>query len=436
MRSETVPRSATARRSPTNNVGIGNRAAIGNNAAIGNRAAFVNRPTNIANTNVNVNRVNNIGGFNHYNGGAGWRGPYSGYHSGWVHGYWNGNHYPGWGGGPYSGWGLGGWGLGLATGIGAWGLGSSLYNWGYSNYYNPYYYPAPVVVQQPVVPFDYAQPIDTQGPPPQQSASDAAIQAFESARAAFKAGDYQQALALVDQALTTMPNDATLHEFRGLVLFALGQYEQAAAPLYAVLSNGPGWDWTTLVSLYPSVDVYTGQLRALEDYTRRKPDSAAAHFVLAYLYTTMGYTDAAVGQLRRVVALQPDDKLSEQLLRQLTQAEAPAAPADQPPAQPQPVATSSVPEGNIAGKWSASPSKDTNITLEIAPDGAFTWNVKGQGKGQDRQINGTSTYGNGILTLAQSQGPPMVGHVTWGDSNRFTFQVTGGPDDPGLTFMR
>ena len=42
-----------------------------------------------------------------------------------------------------------------------------------------------------------------------------------------------------------MPNDASLHEFRALVLFALGQYEQAAATLYAVLSNGPGWDWTT-----------------------------------------------------------------------------------------------------------------------------------------------------------------------------------------------
>jgi tetratricopeptide (TPR) repeat protein len=261
-----------------------------------------------------------------------------------------------------------------------------------------------------------------------------AIQAFEAARAAFKSGDYQQALALTDQALTSLPNDATLHEFRALVLFALGQYEQAAAPLYAVLSNGPGWDWTTLVSLYPSVDVYTNQIRALEDYTRQHPESASAHFVLAYHYLTMGHTDAAIGQLQRVIALQPNDKLSAQLLRQLTQPSTPATPGDQPPAQPQPVAASSVPEGNIVGNWSASPSKDTKIGLSIGQDGNFTWKVTNQG--QDRQFTGSSTYGNGLLTLAQSQGPSMVGHVTWQDPNRFTFQVTGGPDDPGLTFTR
>jgi hypothetical protein len=33
-----------------------------------------------------------------------------------------------------------------------------------------------------------------------------------------------------------------------------------------VLSVGPGWDWTTLIGLYPSIDVYTTQLRALEDF--------------------------------------------------------------------------------------------------------------------------------------------------------------------------
>jgi hypothetical protein len=60
--------------------------------------------------------------------------------------------------------------------------------------------------------------------------------------------------------------------------------------------------------------------------------------------------------------------------------------------------------------------------------------VKGQGG--DRQISGTSTYDNGVLTLTQAQGPPMDGHVTWADPNRFTFQVAGGPDDPGLTYMR
>ena len=409
----------------------------------GNRGVAFNHPANIA----NVNR------FNSYNGGYGWRGAYGGYHSGWVHGYWNGHYFPGgYGSGfgyPGYGWGLAGvglggfgLGLGLGAGIGAWGLGSSPYNWGYSNYSNPYYAAVqqPGVVQQMASPYNYAQPIDTQAPPPQQAVSDAAMQTFDAAREAFKAGDFKQALAQVDQALTTMPNDATLHEFRALVLFALGQFEQAAVPLYAVLTNGPGWDWTTMVSLYPSVDVYTAQLRALEDYTVSRPDSVAGHFVLAYQYLTQGHTVAAAGQLQRVVALQPGDKLSAQLLSQLSQTgPAPGAadptgaqPAQQPPAQQ--TASNAVPEGNLVGSWSASPSKDTGIALTVGQEGSFTWKVTG--KGQDRQFTGTSTSGNGLLTLAQSQGPPLVGHVAWRDPDHFIFQLSGGPDDPGLTFAR
>ena len=125
-----------------------------------------------------------------------------------------------------------------------------------------------------------------------------------------------------------MPNDATLHEFRALMLFALGQYDQAAVPLYAVLSNGPGWDWTTLVSLYPGIDVYTAQLRTLEDFTVSHPGSVAGHFVLAYHYLTQGHPTEAAGQFQRIVALQPSDTLSAQLLRQLSQTGPPATGAN------------------------------------------------------------------------------------------------------------
>jgi tetratricopeptide (TPR) repeat protein len=326
-----------------------------------------------------------------------------------------------------------GLGLALGYGIGAWGIGSPYYNWGYASYANPYYPSAAIAAgaQQPVVaesaapPYDYAQPIDAQAQPPDQAASDAAMRSFAAAREAFKAGDYSRALKLADEALKTMPNDASLHEFRALALFALGQFEQAAAPLYAVLMNGPGWDWPTLVGLYPNVDVYTTQLRALEAYTKSHPDSAAGHFVLAYFYLTQGHLDVAATQLKKVVALQPGDKLAPQLLRQLTQ---PAAPE-----QPQPAAESAA-AGSIAGNWTASPSQDNKITLVIGQDGMFTWKVNT--KGQEREFKGTSTFGNGLLTLAPTQGPPMVGHVSWRDPDHFTFQVSGGPEDPGLTFSR
>src|SRR5207253_1404093 len=106
--------------------------------------------------------------------------------------------------------------------------------------------------------------------------------------------------------------------FRALVLFALGRYDDAAASLYATLSVGPGWDWTTLIGLYPGIDTYTEQLRALEAYCNQNPNSAPARFDLAYHYLTAGHAPQAVAQLEAVVQLQPQDKLSAQLLKQLT----------------------------------------------------------------------------------------------------------------------
>ena len=124
---------------------------------------------------------------------------------------------------------------------------------------------------RPRLAYDYSQPIDTQAAPPPAEVADPAIAKFDSAREAFGSGDYAGALRLTDEALKVLPNDATLHEFRALVLFAVGKYDLAAGPLYAVLSVGPGWDWTTMAGLYPSIDVYTAQLRKLEAFVRANP---------------------------------------------------------------------------------------------------------------------------------------------------------------------
>jgi tetratricopeptide (TPR) repeat protein len=131
------------------------------------------------------------------------------------------------------------------------------------------------------------------------------VTSFDAARDSFKAGDYTRALDLTDQAIREMPNDAALHEFRALVLFALQRYDEAAAALYAVLAVGPGWDWATLSGLYPSVAVYTQQLRALENYCSQNTGSAPARLVLAYHYLTQGHTLAALAQLKQVATLQP-----------------------------------------------------------------------------------------------------------------------------------
>jgi tetratricopeptide (TPR) repeat protein len=439
-----------------NQAGAASRLNTAGNINRFNNTGNINRATNIN----NLNRVGNVNNVNVNRVGAGWHNPYMGYHQSWVHGYWNGHWPGGWGWRGYGGyggfgypgfWGGGlGWGLGMGLGWGlsSWLFGPMLYNWGYSNYYNPYYGGyggvGNTVVQQPLG-YDYSQPIDAQSPPPDEAVSSQAMSTFDSAREAFKAGDYAKALDLVDQSLKTMPNDATLHEFRALALFALKRYEEAAAALYAVLAVGPGWDWSTLISLYADPETYTHELRALESYCGQNPQAAPPRFVLAYHYMTQGNVEAAVQQFTTVSTLQPKDQLSAQLIAQLQKTDQTAGSTEPATSILQtPTATTTAPTpaapagkpGSLPGSWAAQPGAGTTISLAIRDQEHFTWKVTRQGK--DQQFSGTYSFENGILTLVQDQNKGMmVGNVSWQDETHFNFKVMGAaPNDPGLSFAK
>jgi hypothetical protein len=186
-------------------------------------------------------------------------------------------------------------------------------------------YPQP---SQPLPDTTYPTAPPSAAPPPQPGgagdadAQQAAQQTFGQARAAFLKGDYATAQDLAEQAIRNVPGDATLHEFRALTRFAQGNYRDAAGAIYAVLAAGPGWNWDTLKTLYPDVDTYATQLRALEAYQRTHADAAEASFLLAYHYLTLGSTEAAVKMLRQTVSVNPKDTLSPQILKVLTQAPA------------------------------------------------------------------------------------------------------------------
>ncbi len=347
------------------------------------------------------------------------------------------------GAGAWNGNNSGAWGNGMgAGGVGAWGAGSPQYGYGYSNYNNPYAggavggqsiaAGAPPQGGAPMQAMNYAQPLSTTSAPPASAAADEAVSAFAQARAAFKAGDYDNALSLTQQALAQAPSDSTMHQFLALVLFAQGKYDQAAAPLYAVLSVGPGWDWTTLSGMYPDVSTYTAQLRNLESYARDNPNSAHARFVLAYQYLCEGHDANAVEQLRYVVRLQPADTLSAQLVAKYHPAGA-AQPA------PEPSAAEVAPgaEGKLAGKWVATPAEGASIALAIGDDGGFSWTVSGPGK-PATTIAGSSTFADGVLTLAgKGQNGALAGKVAWQDADHFTFRLVSAPSqDPGLKFAR
>jgi tetratricopeptide (TPR) repeat protein len=285
------------------------------------------------NNQFNNNRFTNInGGYNYYQN----------YHSGWHRGSWNN-----WYRSPLA------WaGAGAAVG---W-LAAPAQEYVYSNpYYDTSWAPSVPALDysQPIsvptvttTPVEESQVAEVTSPAPSQVTSTEAtsaapspgqsqepevpaeaIERFDSARGAFKQGDFAKAQQLVEQAIELLPQDATLHEFRALTLFAQKDYQRAAAAIYAVLAAGPGWTWDTLAPMYSDPDAYVQQLRALEAYARDNPKSSAAHFLLAYHYLVLDHAPDAVKQLEEVVKLSPDDQLAKQLIQAFTKPDDAKTPA-------------------------------------------------------------------------------------------------------------
>jgi tetratricopeptide (TPR) repeat protein len=232
-----------------------------------------------------------------------------------------------------------------ALGVTRWGVNRLAYGFGYWGYSNPYAggsssssysYSEPLVVYadsgavaDPNV--TSAESVPTGPPEP----TEAGMSSFEQARTSFYAGEYETALTQLDVTLQTMPRDTVVHEFRGLVLFALKKYPESAAAVYAVLSAGPGWDWTTMSGLYPNVEVYTQQLRELEGFTKSNPSSADGSFLLGYHYLTMGYKEVSGKYFALALQQLPGDKLLTQLVG-MTPAKRQAVKTP-PPAPPTPI---------------------------------------------------------------------------------------------------
>jgi len=334
----------------------------------------------------------------------------------------------------------------VVAGATAWGLSALLPSWGYSygdTYANPYY----VASAAPV--YDYSQPIVVNtydnpaadasaapsAPAPESPQTSEAYQIFDQALAAFKNGDYQGALQFDQQALQKSGNDPVIHEVGALCMFALGNYTGAAAVLDNLLAAAPGMDWTTLIGLYGNADAYTAQLRALEAYCKQKPDDAASRFVLAYHYLVAGYNDAAIDQLKRVVALQPNDQVAARMLAAL------APPADATPAPAPAEQTAGAPSApaapttDLVGSWKAERNGD-QFELSINEDNQFTWKAMPKGKPPVTLTGTVATAGDAILLESKDQGT-MAAQVKSGGADQFQFVAAGSPpDDKGLQFTR
>jgi tetratricopeptide (TPR) repeat protein len=180
-------------------------------------------------------------------------------------------------------------------------------------------YPAPdegPIVQQPVVEGEQEVAQNDQN-------ASLGEQYAEEAQAAFREGNYREALRMGGHAAIESPRDPSNHELMSLSLFALKDYRGAAMEAHAALSLGPPIDWPTLFSYYGNVETYTQQLRALEAFVRENPKKAEGHFLLGYQYTMTGVDkDAAKKEVSEAIAITPNDKIAESLSKQLGTEEA------------------------------------------------------------------------------------------------------------------
>jgi tetratricopeptide (TPR) repeat protein len=318
-----------------------------------------------------------------------------------------------------------------------WGINRDAYDMGYWSFQNPFP-SSPYSVGDDAV-IDYSEPITVGGisssSPGDNGTSEKAtsqgMAAFDAARRAFKKGDYDEALAETNKALGELPNDPLIHEFRALVYFAQGNYAEAAAGLYSTLAAGPGSDWTTISSLYPSVEVYSEQLRALEAQIRKSPTSTDARFVLAYQYLTLGYQKMAVTQLKKLHQALPKDPIIQELLMMTDGPEAIAAssPAGKKPAGP------AVSADDVVGSWTATRGRGNKFSMSLSKDGGFTWTFSQGGKPQT--IKGVYTLNDGVLAMQPDDGGVTLAEVTSNESKGLHFRLAGAPPgDQGLSFVR
>jgi Tfp pilus assembly protein PilF len=332
----------------------------------------------------------------------------------------------------------------IGWGLVGWSLGKLIFDSGYQTYSNPY--PAQPVPSAKGTQITYTQPITVvaaQTAPAEDDDAGRMTEQSEShiadSQGFFKQGDYLKALDSANKAVAEAPGDGALHEYRALVLFALGKYSEAAGVLNPVLAGGPGWDWTTMVSLYNAQETYMNQLQSLETYSDAKADAADARFLLGYHYMVCGHLDRATVEFAEAARLQPADSVSAQL-RDLTAASSnngdeDAAEDTQEPAAETPPQPAPVPLEKLTGTWVSDKGAQGTVTLAFKDDGKFIWTFTKDDKanefGGDFSMND-----NGLLVL-DAEESQMVASVELPQDSELKFVLAGGPPgDPGLVFSR
>ena len=182
-------------------------------------------------------------------------------------------------------------------------------------------YPQPIksypIVNQPV----YSQPVVSRPvvsqPQPTRPLSSLELtrKYTSEAKVLFQQRRYTQAKLKLNEVVKRAPKDTNAYQFRALNEFAQDKFETAAADAFDALSLGNTWTREVLKSVYGprALSDYDNQLAKLERAVKQQP-SMQRHFLLAYHYLVNENWAKGKVQLENVLALQPQEPLSQKLL--------------------------------------------------------------------------------------------------------------------------
>jgi hypothetical protein len=92
------------------------------------------------------------------------------------------------------------------------------------------------------------------------------------------------------------------------------------------------------------------------------------------------------------------------------------------------------PPATLQGTWKADAGNGQTITLDLKPDGTYTWSITARGRTQS--IEGKAGFQDNTLALTQEDGPPLVGKVRPQGNTGFEMQLGDQKDAPKLTFTK
>jgi tetratricopeptide (TPR) repeat protein len=259
---------------------------------------------------------------------------------------------------------------------------------------------------------------------------------INTALSEFKQQNFLGALESVNKAIAESPGDGAFHEFRALVLFALGKYPEAAGVLNPILVSSPGWDWSTMIQFYGSPDTYTEQLRKLEEYSVANSESAPVQFLLGYHYMIGTHLEAASAAFAKAAELEPADRVASQLAELAASSTTTGEETDLAGEEATPMTDPKeiLELDQILGSWKADNGENGVVTLMLSAEGGFTWKFEG-GEGEPFEMQGEFNLGQSNLLTLDANESQMVGTVSISPEGGLNFVLAGGPPgDPGLQF--